>query len=417
MWILFIILTSLSAWALEPFEQIKNVKILKSLSHNVVMIDRGLEDGLERNDHIKFSSEVEGYTSRAICLKSKATTSFWRIYRVPNEKAFSMDYSYTISGLADKEIPMPQATWKDQIEEFASDAPKAAPTPDPFKVKRDLPEKLTERDLIETVGPEKRKLHIEQVLDQDRLTKDLKDYKASFYASPFTRQSINEGESLRYGFRGGNVASKYRLMTQFEQQQTKLKDPVTKESVSTRGTSGQAQFVIHQITPSVSSLSLVNYNSTRFSSYATPKSHWQIGPMGYTWHLYDSKSWEYIDLSYIPLYDMRTTEVVSSIGGTKLDKASGLRHGFRFAMKSRINERMWFENLLWVRPYQDLATKRVDTQNLNLVNDLKLIFNMAGNFFFDYNLIYQKDRLWKTLNDLPETNVINSINLRYDFDL
>ncbi len=417
MWILFIILSSFSAWALEPFEQIKNVKILKALSNNVVMIDRGLEDGLERNDHIKFSSETEGYTSRAICLKSRATTSYWRIYRVPNEKAFSMDYAYTISGLADKEIPMPQAGWREKIEDFAVEAPKTNPKEDPFKVKRDLPEKLTERDLIETVGPEKRKLHMEQILDQDRLSRDLKAYKASFYASPFTRQSINEAESLRYGFRGGNVASKYRLMTQFEQQQTKLKDPVTKESISTRGTSGQAQFVIHHLTPSVSSLSLISYNSQRFSSVATPKSHWQVGPIGFTWHLYDSKSWEYIDLSYIPLYDTRTTDILRPDGSTKLDKTSGLRHGLRFAMKSRINERVWFENLLWVRPYQDLATKNIESDNLNLVNDLKLIFNMAGNFFFDYNLIYQKDKLWATLSNLPENNVINSINLRYDFDL
>jgi hypothetical protein len=75
------------------------------------------------------------------------------------------------------------------------------------------------------------------------------------------------------------------------------------------------------------------------------------------------------------------------------------------------------ENLLWVRPYQDLATWKLDGGNLNLMNDFKLIFTISKSFFFDYNLILQKDKVWKTLSGLPETNVINSLNMRYDFNL
>src|SRR5690606_35981769 len=119
-------------------------------------------------------------------------------------------------------------------------------------------ERLTERDLIEATGPEKRKLFIEQALNQDQLKRDLSDFRVSLYASPFTRQSINEGESLRYGVRAGNMASKYRLLMQYEQQQSKMKDPVTEESVSTKTINGQAQFVIHRIKPWLSSLSVVN---------------------------------------------------------------------------------------------------------------------------------------------------------------
>src|SRR5690606_36136112 len=102
---------------------------------------------------------------------------------------------------------------------------------DPFNIKRDLPEKLTERDLIETVGPEQRKLFIERTLNKDQLRRDMQDFKLSVFASPFTRQSINEGENYRYGVRGGNQASKYRLLGQFEEQRSNLKDPLTKEEV------------------------------------------------------------------------------------------------------------------------------------------------------------------------------------------
>jgi hypothetical protein len=419
MWIILGVLLSFSAFALEPFEKLKNVKILRVLPDNVVMLNRGVEDGVMRNDHAKLSNDTEGYSSRAICLKVSSDVSYWRIYRVPNAEAFSLDYIYTLSGMADQEIPFPPAKWRDGQQEIAGlDIKKTKdPGPDPFKIKSDLPEKLTERDLIKTVGPERRKLFIEQTLNRDQLERDLNNYKLSIYASPFTRQSINEGESLRYGFRGGNVASKYRLLTQFEQQQTRLKDPLTREEVSTRSTTGQVQFVIHHLTATTSSLSLINYNSQRFSKLGTPKAHWQVGPVGFTWHLHDSKNWEYIDLSYVPLYDMRTTDIVQKDGSVKAEKVNGLRHGFRFGMKTKINERVAFENLLWVRPYQDIASWKIEGDNLNLVNDLKLIFSLTENLFFDYNLVFQKDKLWKTLSGLPETNTINSLNVRYDFNI
>jgi hypothetical protein len=419
MWIILGALFSFSVMALEPFEKLNNVKIIRVLPENVVVLNRGIEDGILRNDHAKLSNNTEGYSSRAICLKVSSDISYWKIYRVPNAEAFSLDYVYTLAGMADREIPIPQDQLRDHQQRIVDVEQKKedAKGPNPFTVKRDLPEKLTERDLIETVGPERRKLFIEQALNQDQLNRDLQEYRFSIFASPFVRQSINEGESLRYGIKGGNVASKYRLQGQFEQQQTKLKDPQTKESVSTRSTYGQAQFVIHHLTATTSSLSLINYNSQHFSALGTPKAHWQAGPIGFTWHLYESKTWEYMDLSYIPLYDTRTTDVIDANGNQKEDKTNGIRHGFRFGIRTRINERVAFENLLWVRPFQELATWNIQTDNLNLANDMKLVFNLSTNLFFDYNLIYQKDSLWKTLSNLPESNTINSINFRYDFDI
>lgn len=419
MWIILGFLLTTSVYALDAFDKLTDVKIIRVLPENVVLLNRGLEDGISRNDHAKLSNDVAGFSSRAICVRVTGDMSYWKLYRVPNAEAFSLDYSYTITGMADKEIPFPQASIRDEVANFKDPGIKEKTQDigkDPFSIKRDLPEKLTERDLIETVGPERRKLFIEKALNQDQLKRDLEDYQFSLYASPFTRQSINEGESLRYGFRGGNLASKYRLLAQFEQQQTKLKDPLTKEEVSTRSTYGQLQFVIHHLSPSFSSLSLVNYRSQRFSELGTPDDQYQIGIIGFTWHIFESKTWEYLDLSYIPLYDMRSTEVVEN-NAIKVVKDTGIRHGFRFGMKTRINERVAFENLLWVRPFQDPSTWEIEGDDLNLVNDMKLIFSLTDNLFFDYNFVYQKDKQWKTLNNLPESNTINSLNVRYDFEI
>ena len=85
-------------------------------------------------------------------------------------------------------------------------------------------------------------------------------------------------------------------------------------------------------------------------------------------------------------------------------------------MKSKINERISFENLLWFRPFQDPSNWAIKGDDMNLTLDLKVIFNLASNFYFDYNLIFMRDILWRELNDLPENNVINSLNFRYDFE-
>jgi hypothetical protein len=419
MWIILGLLLTLPSFALESFERLKNVKILKVLDRNIIFINRGLEDGIKIHDHAKLSQEEGGYSARAICLKTKANESYWKLYRIPYSETISKDLSYTLVGMGDQEIPSSEAKLRDQITKIndPSDDKKTEATPDPFSVKSDLPEKLTERDLIETIGPERRKLFVEQALNQDQMRRDLKDFRVSLYASPFVRQSINDGQSYRLGARAGNVASKYRLSGQFEAQETQLKDPLTKEQVSTKTHQGQAQFVIHRLSDSISSISLINYNSQYFSELGTPQSHWQIGVLGFTWHLFENKTWEYFDLSYIPLYDIRTTESFLISGNKISEKKNGLRHGLRLGVKNRINERVAFENLLWVRPFQELASWEMDSSNLNLVNDLKLIFNLSGNLFFDYNLIYQYDKLWKTQSGLPSSNTINSVNLRYDFDL
>ena len=417
MWIISVLFISLSVSALSSFEQLKNVKILKVFPKNIIMVDRGIEDGLLRNDHVKFSHEAEGYSSRAICLQAKATMSYWKLYRVPNGSLFSKDLTYTIAGLADREIPYQNAKIRDEEISFADEKPVADPGPNPFEVKRDLPQRLTERDLLEAAGPREEKLFIERAIMRDQLEQDLSDYRFSVYASPFTRQSINDGESLRYGFRGGNFGVRYRLITQFEQQQNKLRDPQNDKSVSTRSTTGNAQFSVYRLKPWLSSLSLVNYNSTRFSSLGTPKSHWQFGVLGFTWHILESKTWEYVDLSYIPLYDVRTTDVIRPDSSSTQEKKNGLRHGLRFGFRTKFNDKVSVENLLWYRPFQELATWRLDAGNMNLTNDFKVIFNVTNNFFFDYNLIFQRDRLWKTLSNLPENNTINALNMRYDFNL
>ncbi len=399
--------------ALDFSEVLPNIRILQALPQNVVMINRGVEDGIYKGDHARLVN-MDGYAARAVCLSSRSEASYWRLYRIVNPASISKDFVYKIVGMNDSELPDSKTAYKD--ENFK--VPVKAEKEKPIALNNDLPERLTERDLIDPVGYEKRKTYFNTVVDEKTLARELSDYKFSLFASPVVKQTINNSESIRFGGRLENLGDRYRFKLQAEQSQNRLEDPETKESISTSSTAAQAQFSIYHLTNSVSSLSLINFNSARYSALATPKSHWQFGPLGYTWHLYENKQGEAFDLSYIPLLDLRTTEIrdKNGIDVTTVSK-SGLRHGVRFGMKKKINERVALENLLWFRPYQDLSSWALELNNNNLVNDLKLAVNITNNFYVDYNFIYQNDVLLEELSGLSQTNVINSLTVRYDVNL
>lgn len=413
MWtILAILLLSInSALALAPGERVANAQILRILPDNIIQLNRGFEDGLTAKTHVMITHPSEGFISRALCLKASASTSYWRVYRIPNAEALSSDLNYTLVAIDYREIPQKIEQKKVPSLEVKT---KSNETPG---IKYDLPERITERDLIKATTPERRKLFVEKNLNQDLLKRDLSNYRLSFYASPFAKQSINEAQSIRMGVRGENISQKYKLITQIEHQQSKIKDPISQESVATKTTQGQVQFIIKDLTKSLSSLSLIQYNSMFFSRLGTPDSHWLVGPLGFTWKIYESDTWSNIDFSYVPLLDMRTTDIIDNNGQVTEEKKSGFRHGLRLNARAKINERVHLENSLWVRPYQDLTTWELDSSNLLINNDLKLSFSLTEKLFFDYNLIYMKDQVWKELSGLKDTNIINSLNVRYDWDL
>lgn len=105
MWIILGALLTFSAYGLDSFEKLKNTKILKVLPSNVVVLSKGAEDGIQRHDHAKLTTEALGYVARAICLKTGGDSSYWKLYRIPHAEAISKDYSYVMEGMSDREIP------------------------------------------------------------------------------------------------------------------------------------------------------------------------------------------------------------------------------------------------------------------------------------------------------------------------
>ena len=86
----FLSLLSSWAWALEVDSKL-TLRIVKvSSSQKTILINRGIEDGLEKNNHAKFYLST-GVVARGVVVKVSPTRSVWSLYRIINNNYIIKD--------------------------------------------------------------------------------------------------------------------------------------------------------------------------------------------------------------------------------------------------------------------------------------------------------------------------------------
>lgn len=78
--ILFSLMISSNLWALDSNEELR-FKFNEVENPQIVTIDRGLEDGIKRGDHIKFYKDGD-FVARGVALSAEMQTSKFLVYRV-----------------------------------------------------------------------------------------------------------------------------------------------------------------------------------------------------------------------------------------------------------------------------------------------------------------------------------------------
>ncbi len=83
--ILFLILFIISSGAMAlPVDEKLTFRILKvSQTKKTLLVNRGIEDGLQQGDHAKFFL-TKGVIARGLCVKVSPTRSVWSVYRLVN---------------------------------------------------------------------------------------------------------------------------------------------------------------------------------------------------------------------------------------------------------------------------------------------------------------------------------------------
>jgi len=100
---LFALLAS-NAYCLEHYEELP-AKILKIKKNNIIVLNRGREDGVRLHDHIKLVTNSDGFSSRAFAIKASLKKSEWKLFRVINPEKISKDLDYKIISLSPTPLP------------------------------------------------------------------------------------------------------------------------------------------------------------------------------------------------------------------------------------------------------------------------------------------------------------------------
>ena len=190
--ILFLIIAG-NVFALESTD-VMETQILKAYDNNVLVINRGLEDGIYRNDHIKLINQ-NGFIARGICIKTTLLVSHFRIYRVTRPELVSKDDLYQLRSINQSRIPRDIAALKKvDFTKFFNvyddkRMQREVKLQDNRIAKYDLPE-----DVVNTVAYQKERksgfqLFVEDNFEDEDLRRDLSDTYFEIFVSPYNPKS------------------------------------------------------------------------------------------------------------------------------------------------------------------------------------------------------------------------------------
>ncbi len=183
------VLACSKAQALITSDQMQT-HILKIYDKNVLVLDRGLEDGVFKGDHIKMTNQ-EGFIARGICLQSSLTLSHWKIYRVIRPELVSMDSTYLLHSINQSEVPKSLKGYREvdfsgAYDYSEEDANKGLKLQQERLANYDLPESIIEKGgYPKKEARPKEQDFFAKNFSREKLDKDFSTLELSVFASPY----------------------------------------------------------------------------------------------------------------------------------------------------------------------------------------------------------------------------------------
>ncbi len=411
-------------YGLESTDKL-NVSVLKAYANNYLVINRGLEDGIDKGDHIKLTNK-HGYIARAICVKTSMLISNWKVYRVVRPELLSFDSTYLLRSMNQSEIPkditfLGKRDYSRRFNDFTDkDIKKEVKMQQKRIASFDLPNDMKDDPIFVEAKKTTSDHFMDKNFDADKFKKDLSVIDISLFASPFSFQSHNNQKDVNFGFRIRNNGEKYKFDINYNKKESVDVDPFTEEAVEASSTHTDMIFDIKNISENVSYFAYVSMDNAKIGNMDVPKDHTQIGPIGFRYHFIrpgEDETFNNFDISYIPLIDSVEYDENRANAATTESSKQNFRHGFKLNFFANISHDSTVETVLWYSPYMDLGSKGVDT------NDTKTNLSMIYNWHLSEKLSTEVSYQYLydiTLFDeyaIDPMNQITTINLRYDFTL
>ncbi len=413
---LFLFILS-NVYALDINDKINNVSVIKHYKKNFLVLNRGLEDGIDKFDHIKLTNK-NGYIARAICVRSSMVLSYWKVYRVVHPELLSYDSNYRINSMRQSELPPRIKLFMSKLDKDAF-ADKQITEKELNREVELQQERIANFDLINDMN----KAKVYKVEDTEAqkfskrnfnssvLSKDLSSTKLRLFASPIRFQSEDDEKSSNYGFNLYNTGSKYQFKLDYNKIDEKAVNNITKEEVTTEQTLAEGEFRINRISENFSYFGYMKYNQRKEGDIYFPKSHTQIGVLGFIYHFYSEKDDTQFDIGYITLTDNLESDVTKPKSDSI--KEDNVRHALRVQLATSLSDNWKFKSTLWYKPLIDMDKLEMDWSDNKTNLQATLSYNMTERFYISYHYDYLDDIRRKRDFDRDSTITTNTFNMNY----
>ncbi len=411
-----------NALALESSDSLR-LKILKSYNKNILVLSRGLEDGIIVKDHIKITSE-DGFIARGICLKATLLTSHWKIYRVVRPQLVSKDSIYTAYSINQSEIPSDIAALRPvdftpYLKDYSDeDVLKGLEMQQERIAKYDLPTSVKETKNFQYNSKSGVQKLIDNTFQDRKIRRDLSKNYLNIFASPYSVQTRFDQKEVHYGAKLYNKGEKYRYELNALEAQRRIIDPVTQEGYNSKTTHYDFSFQINRATQNLSIITYLSYDRQKIGEVYYPHDRYQVGIFGLKLHLWeeDPKN-NFADLSYIPVFDSLEYSNPNSQDGTGLTELVGVRHRLSLNFYNDMSDKLHNKTSIIYSPFMDIASLELENDFVNFNFSTMFSYNLGSKFFADYGVDYEQDQFRGDTYNIPPTNLTQTVRFRYEFML
>ena len=430
--ILLAIMLSSTTYALEFNDIINKLSVIKAYDDNYLVLNRGLEDGIIKGDHIKLTNE-NGYIARAICIKASMLLSHWKVYRVVNPELLSFDDYYVLKSMNQSEIPdeLKDYRYADFSQEFNDITDADAMKPVKIQQDRiatfDLGNDMSNDPAIIAANMSETEKFIGKNFDGQQFANDFANMNLSVYTSPISWQRQNDQKSINYGLSLSNYGQKYELSFNANKMETKTVDQYTQTEVTSESTNASIVFDINHITEDFTYFMFASYAQARNGQTYYPRKQYQGGLLGLKYHIVDGgETVQKFDISYITIIDYIEYDTEESyfdedtfefVTNKFLAKERNARHSFRLRLRAALTESLFLNSVYWYKPLMFLKNQKMDWEDNQTNWTTDVTWNITEKFSASYQYQYTYDiRLMRDYQVDP-MNQINTINLNYSFNL
>lgn len=398
------------AFALESSDEF-STRILKAYNKNVLVLSRGLEDGIYKKDHIKLTSD-DGFMARAICIKVGMETSHWKVYRVTRPELISKDRIYTLISINQSKLPSNIA----RISKINFD--KYFNKYGDNNLGRQVEfqqERIAQFDLPNTIQStadfnKKNKTvldnFIENNFEKTQVTEDLKDIVVSIYADPIKDETRYEKSQAKFGAQIKNLGKKHRFEINFDEDQTHY------EAYYERKTSIDASYTLARSTDNISVFATYNFDKQFDGKIYFPKARHQIAIIGLKYHIYeDHPKDEFAEISYAPTYDRLQYMDL----GNNEESVEGLSHVFKLRYHTLISENLKLKSLFrWQQT--NYFEVQGQTQNYRFFDmAVGLAYKLNKYFDIEYKIDYEDNQFLKDAYNIQRDNTVRSLFINFSY--